>query len=103
MCKLAELVAELVAAGADPNELQADFEDAVEATETWGRWGDGRWRPATVCSKCGSPYAGVCHDGEGGTLEGSLDENNLAFHMRQPGVSTIPLKEWLGKRETPDG
>lgn len=80
---LTEVLQKLITEGANPNDLKEEFETAIEDTQEWGLWGDGRWRKETVCSKCGSVYAGICFD------EGTN------FHNNQKGVTVIPLKEWL--------
>lgn len=99
MTKLTEVITELIKIGADPNDLQNEFEEAVSATQEWGLWGDTYWRREEVCSKCGSSYAGICSDK--GTTPKISDFNNPAFHKNQNGVDIIPLKDWLlknGKR-----
>ena len=78
MRALTETVVNLVNEGADPNDLQHEFEKAVlESDMDWALWGDGRWRKKTVCSECGSPLAGLCE------------------HPH----TVIPLREWLAKNK----
>ena len=61
MSKLSEAIFELLEAGADPNDLEKEFEIAVRNSGCdWALFGDGRWRKDTVCSICGSWVAGIC-------------------------------------------
>ena len=61
MSKLSEAIFELLEAGADPNDLEKEFEIAVRNSGCdWALFGDGRWRKDTVCSICGLWVAGVC-------------------------------------------
>mgnify|MGYP001608785753 FL=1 len=78
MSALTDVVSRLIADGADPNDLQDEFEEAVVATGDWGLWGDGHWRREFVCSECGSVYPGLCG------------------HANGP-APTCSLKEWLAK------
>ena len=96
MSRFSEIIKELIAGGADPNDLLEEFENTVKETQEWAIWGDGRWRREMVCSRCGSPYAGICSDGH--VKIG--DSKNPALHRNQPGVSCIPLKEWLLKKKS---
>lgn len=101
MTTLAEVVQKLISEGADPNDLQDEFEEAVKNTLDWGLWGDGRWRKNMVCSKCGSPYGGICSDNPKAAI---TDFSNPSFHKNQEGVARIPYKEWLkrtGNKRTP--
>jgi len=92
---LTEVIKKLISDGADPNDLQAEFEEAVQSTLEWGLWGDGRWRQEYVCSRCGSPYAGICADKD---VEVKItDVRNPAFHKNQEGVTRIPLKQWIAR------
>ena len=61
-------VRERLSVGDTPNDIEGDIREALykEATD-WGLWGDMTWRLDTVCSECGSQYAGVCgHKGNPG-------------------------------------
>jgi len=61
MSKLSETIFELLEAGADPNDLEKEFEVAVlNSGCDWALFGDGRWRKDTVCSICGLWVAGIC-------------------------------------------
>ena len=61
MSKLSEAIFELLEAGADPNDLEKEFEIAVRNSGCdWALFGDGRWRKDTVCSICGLWMAGIC-------------------------------------------
>ena len=61
MSKLSEAIFELLEAGADPNDLEKEFEIAVRNSGCdWALFGDGRWRKDTVCSICGLWVAGIC-------------------------------------------
>ncbi len=92
MTILTRVIQVLISKGADPNELQHEFENAVNETLEWVLWGDERWRPNVVCSKCGSPYGAICSDDPKVDI---LDSKNPAFHKNQEGVTRIPYKEWL--------
>lgn len=94
MSKFTDLVKQLVEGGANPNDLQNELELAVQATELWVLWGNGKWMPYLVCSICGSVYGGVCC--EIGTT-GPIVSSDPKFHKNQPGRQMIPYKEWNEK------
>ena len=96
MTILTELVQKLISDGINPNDLQKEFEEAVTRTQDWSLWGDGRWRMNTVCSKCGSDYAGICSDDPKANLG---DFDNPSFHKNQVGVTVIPFKEWQRRNQ----
>mgnify|MGYP001613582149 CR=1 FL=1 len=104
MSELADLVTKLLLQGADPNALQEEFEETVIQHGDWALWGDGRWRLDTVCSKCGSGYAGVCSDvGLDGKHPNIMDDDSLLRHANQLGVRNILRKEWLAQAAGPSG
>lgn len=97
MTQLTEVVKALIESGEDPNSLQKEFEQTVRSTGRWAIWGDGKWRLAMVCSKCGSFYIGICADE--GTPPDLLDSKNPVFHKNQPGVTTIPWLDWKARKK----
>ncbi len=92
MTVLTRVIQVLISKGADPNELQHEFENAVAETLEWVLWGDDGWRRYMVCSKCGSEHGGICSDDPKVKLD---DFHNPSFHSNQLGVIRIPYKEWL--------
>jgi hypothetical protein len=60
MSEYERFVAELIAAGQTPNDIVAGIEDALDKVPDWALFGDGRWRPDTVCPECGAWCAGIC-------------------------------------------
>lgn len=61
MSEFTEVIVRLIRDGADPNELQGEFDDAVIAADCdWELWGNGQWEKATVCSICGSSVPRIC-------------------------------------------
>lgn len=92
MDKLRDVLQRLIHEGADPNELQRKFDEAITDTLDWVLFGGGHWHRHMVCSKCGSGLAGVCAD-PGADVK--LDDfDNPAYHKNQPGVRVIPYKEY---------
>lgn len=96
MTTLTEILQRLISEGADPNELQDEFEKAVSDMLDWVLWGDGHWRENMVCSKCGSSYAGICSDDPNTKI---TDFENPTFHKNQEGVARITYKEWLRRQK----
>ena len=90
-----QMAQRLVEGGSDPNDLLRAFEEAMSGVEDWARWGDGRWRRDYICSKCGSPYVGIC--GEGEHFSFALLRSPL-LHRNQPGVERILRSEYNRRR-----
>lgn len=89
---LTEVVQQLIAGGANPNDLQEEFEKAIDPI-LWVVCGDREWWQNMVCSKCGSWAAGIC--GDPGTPARWDDPKHPGLHSNQPGVQRIPYRVWL--------
>ena len=95
--ELTPIVHKLLRAGANPNDLDAELQDAIlSAGMDWALFGDDTWRQDTVCSICGSWAAGICGEPTkpGEPKTDILSRTDTRLHKNNPFQEVILASEY---------